>query len=660
MMSRFLQEELGVAMSGVKWDIDGFKLWQSTDPNIILFTPRQPTLAINPANGRYQVAVSQFRQQTEGTYKVTHGSAIFTITSAIQYDAREFARLKEQWLAEMGAVGPEPPRNPRFIPLNVQKGKAQVLINPLSGTPNEAHNEADVGTPGGTNSFLVELTELGAQEWVQGIKTKSNIPAGVKFMYEYLRMMPHCGARVTLHGRRAFQHISGELNVSYDGLFYGGSAQIEAMWERMTRNGVVEVTIIGQLPPELEEIRQELVGTFADEARDRMFNALFEPKPDVEPAQAGDTSGIFGGANFAFKYRREEEVIDLTENVWFEGWTWLKSSMDADLTTLFASLDDSYITEVNAQMSFPASVVVDADPQLEDVAVSWSASEGKAPEAPVFGSEGGNTTYVVTSQNPDNVLIRYRAKVNFAPASWPVIEDSGEQTVAAGGNQVVVKASAWIGRHMIYMYIREGNEISFDLNPNDHLICNVSYEGAHLTRAITASAKITPFEPLEFSYPLSPTGQRGTAKFSAFGVIGGRMVRARDVEINFDEEAVFILASRDEIQLVSENSLFPESDVLRNRLKKNKDRPAGETIQPEPPTPEKGTVGVPQDGAVTGTVIGVEYGSSPALVIESESGEHMRVPVHSADELDPFDDTRKHVRVELAKGYAKRISVILH
>jgi hypothetical protein len=84
-VSTFLQQELGVAMSGVKWDIGNFKLWQSQDPNVVLFVPRQPSLAIG-SDGRYQVAVTQFRQQKDATYKITGGSGMFTITSAVQYN----------------------------------------------------------------------------------------------------------------------------------------------------------------------------------------------------------------------------------------------------------------------------------------------------------------------------------------------------------------------------------------------------------------------------------------------------------------------------------------------------------------------------------------------------------------------------------------------
>lgn len=666
MSSTFLREEIGVAMSGVKWDVANYKLWQSTRPDIVLFTPKQPALA-KGSNGRYQCAVSQFRQQDEGTYRITGGSSIFTVTSAVQHDARAFEELKQQWLSEMNAQGNAPRGTPRFIPLNTQKAQAQVLINEVSGTPDAAHNDKDIGTPGGTNSFLVNLTSLGAQEWVQGIKEGKTIPAGVKMMYEYLRMMPDVGAVVKVHGRRLFQHLSSELDVRYDGLVYGGSAQIEVAWEQMRRNGTVEITFIGQLPPELEEIRQELVSTFADQARTQLFNSLFEPKPEIEDAQAGDTGGIFGGANFALKYRREEEITDLEQTIRFQGWTWLKASMDADLTTLFSELDETYVNEVNTEMSLPASIVVDADPMLENVAVSWSPSEGKAPEAPVFGAEGGNQSYIITSARPNEVVVRHSAKVNFGPSSWPVIEVSASQTIGDGGNQVVIKPASWIGRHMIYMFVQEGEQIKMMGVENDYLVVNVSYEGPHLPRPVRASARITPFEPVEFSYPLSPTGDRGEAKFSAFGVVGGRLRRAAEQTINFTEEAVFVLAREDSIQLVTQNTVASENS-LADRLRRGGARPivtgSGVGVVPASEVVRNGHsngTGPRTNGSVSGTVVAVEYSrTGPVLVLQTREQSEVRVPVRDRELADAFDDSRKRVRVQLdPEHYASTITVEL-
>jgi hypothetical protein len=668
-MSSFLQSEFGVAMSGVKWDIGNFKLWQSTQPDTILFTPRQPVLA-KGENGRYQIAVSSYRQQADGTYKITGGSAIFTITSALQYDARKFQQLQDQWRAEMG---PTAPRNPKFVPLNVQKGEAQVLINPVSGKPDEAHNNKDVGTPGGTNSFLVELTDLGAQEWAQGIKNKTAIPAGVKFMYEYLRLMPTVGAAVTVHGSRVFQHLSAALDVSVQGVYYGGSAKIEAAWEDMTRKGDVEVTFFGQMPPELESIRTEMVTTFSNQAREQLFKSLFEPKPDIKPAEPGKTSGAFGGANFALKWRRESETTDLSLTLKFEGWTWLKASMDADLTTLFAELDPSYVTEVQTEQSFPASIVVDTDPMLSNVATTINfAPAGHSPEAPVFGAAGGNERFTVTAQNPNDVKVSYSAQVSFTPSKWPVIQTSGTGTVAQGGQQILLKPSAWIGRHMIYMFVRDGNRIksSTELTENDYLILNVSYNGPHLPKPINDSGRMTPLEPIEFSYPLDPQGRPGQAKFSAFGVIDGQLVRSKEQPINFDEEAVFVLAGRDGISLVSQASVIGETDDLAQRLKEAGKRGArpyvsGSSAEETGKANSGAGIGVqPQPGQkeITGRVVGAESGLyGPALFVQSNEGSLARVMMRGPVDLDRFDDTSKFVRILLDETgkYADRIIVVL-
>jgi hypothetical protein len=602
------------------------------------------------SNGRYQCAVSQFRQQEGGTYKITGGSAIFTITSAIQHDARQFEELKQQWVSEMNATGPRPPGNLRFIPLNTQKGVAQVLINDISGKPDQAHTDANIGTPGGTNSFLVDLTSRGAQEWVQGIRERKNIPAGVKMMYEYLRMMPDTGAHVRVHGSRVFRHISSELKVEYNGFLAGGSAQIEAAWESMRRDGTVEITFVGQgLPPELEELRTELVTTFADQARQQLFDSLFQPIPEVDPAEAGDSGGLFGGANFAFKFKRTEEITDLELTLRFQGWTWLKASMDADLTTLFHELDDTYVNEVNTEMSFPASVVIDADPQLENVALSWTASEGKSPEAPVFGSEGGNQTYVITSHNPDNVEVTYNAKVNFTPPSWPIVETSGRARIVDGGNQTLIKPASWIGRHMIFMFVQVGEQIQMMGVENDYLIVNVSYQGPHLSRPISASARITPFAPVEFTYPLGPELARGQAKFSAFGVVGGRLRRTEEQPINFDEEAIFILASDDGIQLVSQASMLPEAS-LADQLRNAGARPiiisSDETTRiSEMSRPEYGNGDASE---FSGTVVGVDYsGRGPSLLIRNTSGAVRRGMLRDPKLADRFDDERKMVRVRI-------------
>jgi hypothetical protein len=673
-MTGLLNSQLGVALSGVKADVAGFKLWQSTDDDVFLFTRSQPALARGD-NGRYQVAVTTHRQQVpDRGMAITGGSAIFTVTSAVQYDAAKFAEMTQAF--QTGVVGRGAPDRPyKFVALNTRKGKAEVLIDPASGKQQQSFNGQDVGTPGGAMSFLVDLTELGAQEWAQGIRQKTQIPAGVKYQYEYLSYVPPCGASVVLHGERVFEHLSAELNASVQfGGFYGASVKLDAEWEKMQRTGAIEIVFTGELPPELEKVRMDLTTNFANQAREKWFALLFEPAPKVEPAKAGDTSGFYGGANFALKWKKASEAIDLRQDLEFRGWTWLTASADADITTMFADLDDHYLTEVNTEASFPVSVTMDSDPLFEHAAVSTSFSAGRWPETKVYGGAGGTDVYNLTSSAPNDITVSYTAKVDYTPKDWPVVEAHGSATIGAGGNAQVIKPSAWVGRHMIYLFVRDGDQIK-PPGDEDYVIVNVSYNGAHLSKPVKASARLTSLEPVEFSYPLDPAGAAGTPKFSAFGVIGNRVVRTAEQPISLDEDAVFILASPTEITLVSQAAaLGEEEDSLAARLRAGGARPvfgrrteeAAGPARPVPgparPVPEEAG---PSNGngaaAVDGTVVAVEFtADGTALIVRRDDGRRTLVPLPAGMNTDAFDEAARRIHVELGADHrAEKVVVQL-
>jgi hypothetical protein len=672
-MADFLQEQLGVATGGVKWDSGNFKLWQSTNPNIILFCPKQAVLS-KGTDKRYQSMVTVDNQQvgstggTGGEDKITGGAAVIAFTTAIDFTKEELERLQEQWRAEYLSKGGTT-QNPRFVAMSLQKGVARPAIPEDYGSIDVRHNQKDIGTAGGTVSYLMDLTELGAQVFAQGIKERKGVPGAVQMEFQYLQYVPPVGARVTLQGKRAFKHLSAAMDVSVNGFWYGGSAKIDAAWESMTREGIVKIEYNGTVEdPELAKLRDEMVRNFSQQAQKQWFDMLFQPKPEVAPAEPGKTRGVFGGANFALKWRKEEEAIDLALDIEFKGWTYMPFRLDMPFTEL-AKLDESYVLEVQTQKQIQANVIVDPDPMLQTAAISWTASEGKSAEAPIFGMDGGSKTYIITSKNPNAVKVSYQAKISYAEPKWPIVTTKGSTTVAEGGNQVLLKTAAWVGRHMIYMFVRDGDRIVplSELSEDDYLIANVSYKGPHLRLPVKGSARITPLEPLEFSYPLSPEGATGEARFSAVGVLGGKMVRAKEQIINMNEEAVFILASKDSVQLVSENTVLPESDALAQSLLASKAQAivtpvsgmGGATAE----TDRAATTNGNGSKELSGKLFAVEYGASGAALWIESNGDRKRIKLHTVEEADPFDDdSPKQVRVKLDESgeYADSILVELH
>jgi hypothetical protein len=573
-----LQEQLGVAMTGQHWDLQDVALWQSTVPDIILFMVKQPALVKSSDSKRYQAALSQFRVWQEDHYKVTGGSFLFTLTSEIDNDLQAFQRLKEQWCNVLLNKGYKGSANPRFMPLPVRNGAISIILDPSFGKVSNGDDQGKIAAPGLSTSLMIALTELGAEEWARRIKENGPFPGSIKLTYEYPQMLPEVEGRITLHGLRVFTFLSNALSHKDDGTLYGSSDDIQAAWIDMVRSGDVEIKIV-KLPPDMEARRQELLNTFASQAKSQLFDPLFTPLPDS--ANGASDGSLSGGTNYAFKWHKRSEADDLSAVIKFDSWNWLEGSMEVDFTTLLQGLDESYINVVYTEASVPVSVTVEPDPMVASVSTSLNFSNGRAPVVQVFGKEGGTAQAVLTSDHPDTVTIQYAARVNFSPVQWPVLEVSGAATVAQGGNHVLLRPGTWIHRFTIYMYVRDGNRIKKpnEITTKDYLVLNVTYQGADPSFLIKNSAHITPLAPVEFSYPAKPGGRAGQVKLSAFGSVGGQMIRSQEISINQDEQAVYILASKEAIQLVSKEAVMPEDDALAQRLLASGARPLIKTGQ---------------------------------------------------------------------------------
>lgn len=671
-MSTFLTECVPVSLSGVMGNVGNFRLYSCDQPNVVLYVARRPVLMLDRAN-KPGVAITTFTaQQPDHSVRIIGGAATIGLNTSPELDRAAIDQAK----ALAASIANMDPNRIKFMPLTTQKGKALLNLPEISGASDKKHNDRDVGTPGGSLSFLANLSEAGALEWSNGVKNKSRINGDITIQYEYLRRVPDVGAEVRVHGKRIFEHLSAALDVSYNGFFYGGSAKLEAAWDALSRNGGIEVVFLGTgLPPDLERLRQEMTTTFAKQAIQILFDQIFAPMPQVAPAQAAHGGGVFGGANFAMKWKKQTDAIDMTQTIQFRGTAWLTDTMDTDLASLFGDLDPSCLTEVPAQQAFDSSILVDADPMLSNVAVSLSYANGggHTPEAPVFTKEGGNQRYTVVSTNPPAVRVNCDAKINYSPPRWPIVQYKVAQTVAEGGNQISIKTSQWVGRQTIFMFVREGNRIlpPTEISPDDYLILNVSYSGPHLAAPVRDSAHIDALTPIDFAYPLDPNGRPGVAKFSAFGVIGGQLVRAPEQVIPQTDTSVFILATRGgAIQLVTSASALGEDDKLAADLVRGGGRPLNLSPSGDsaPETTLHGTNGKdgPADGfsngaagkVISGRTVGLEYGTrGVSLWLRLPDGTSKRLRLYSVEEATPFEKDSRLVKVKVdASGeYAESI-----
>lgn len=554
-MPSLLHEEIGISTAGDHWEIGSFKLWQSTQADVVLYSLQQPAIALDLQTNQLQAGLTVVREWQAGIDRVVSGTLSFVVSLVPQLSLIAFEQLKQQWREQLSDRGVQNAQSVKFLPLPRRNIQAQIDLDSSVGKVT-APAESSAGE---TCTFLIELTKQGAELWMRSLEKKQTSQSEtLRFAYEYPQQFPSVKAEIQVDAKRIYARFTASLHHKEEGKYVGSREEILSVWEQMIRDRQVQINFSDPLPSNLDEQYQNLINTLIENTNETLLNLLFT-------SESGSSSEHL----YRLKWQKQSEAANFKIQVDIEGgWTWLQGNLSVQLADLFAEVDSRYLNTTYLERSFPVSITVQGDPLLQTVALSWSADNGKLPEAIVFSSEGGKRDYLLSSRNPDVVRISYQAKISFTPAKWSTIEVKNSETVANGGNQIVLRPIDWVRKLMIHLLVREGDRIrpAADLPASDSLIVNLSYQGAHLTAPIKVSARITPIAPVQFTYLIDPQKRPAQLRFSAMGTLNGQLARVAEQSIRAEEMDVYILLDRSRIQLVSRDSILPEDDALAQRL----------------------------------------------------------------------------------------------
>jgi hypothetical protein len=171
-MASTLEERLGVATGGAHWDVDEFRLWQTTVPDVIFYAPRDLRLA-SETGGRYRAALTQVQRWRSGTYEVTGGSFVLGVFGDIA-DA-EIGSLADQWRRVLVNTGYTASARPRFLPLPIRDVRVSAAID-ASHTPDATSS----GAAREGRTLVLTLTAAGAREWARAVRREGAIKGSVR------------------------------------------------------------------------------------------------------------------------------------------------------------------------------------------------------------------------------------------------------------------------------------------------------------------------------------------------------------------------------------------------------------------------------------------------------------------------------------------------
>lgn len=534
--------QTAVATGAAHWDIGGYRIWESTEPGILLYARNELRLAAD-SNGRPFVAFSRALGWNGTDFVPTGGSATLGFLGTETDDPARLLSLQDEWTRVVRASEGHTAQDPRYLPLPIRDATLSARLDP-----------ADAASTAEGSTLRVDLTAAGAKTWAAAITEGAPVAGTVRLSYAYLQVMPPATAVVQVHGRQLYAELAARLAKAPDGELSGSMAQIRSAWTDLASTGALEVSLTGSPAGPLADARDALV----EQVRENLFDTMFVPRPALasEPSM------------FALRWKRAADMPELPLTVSVEGPTWLTETVEASVGKLLSHLSPDMINDVHPAVSVGIDVLVCSSDLVESAGVSLDFGDIRAPETITFDRAGGSRMFIVTTARPDRLMVRHRTRIVFQTSSWPVLTVEGTASAAAPHVQVV--PDNWVRRCEIFVFVVQGGKAAW--GENDALTANVRYESPALTGPIASSAGIRPDAPVRVDFPAPPGTPPGRCAISVFGSVGGKLIQSSGDLGPTDAFAVFVLEDG-ATRFITDSTPMPESDPVGQRLRAAGGRP---------------------------------------------------------------------------------------
>lgn len=306
-------------------------LWQSSRPDLYYVEGAYPAFMAD-AEGRFKANIvafttrpgptTRFSRVVGGTAElvVTHAAAPLSRSSVAVYRAVLRREKNVAWNAA------------QFEALPVRDVRAELILPAEVG---QVRNLA--------NAVRVDLSPLGAQEWLYGIKSGSLVRGWMKLSYYYPYVLP-----VESIGVEAARGVLGrvaEFIGSYDGgVCYVTDAEIMRVWSMLVEEGLVRIVGISVGDVEWDEWNG-LLDIVMDQARQYWADAFFAPVCGA--VEQGSEADVRGELMYALKENNSFEFACPLLKAQDDGLVWLRRSTEISVMDLLANLDTSYMASVS-------------------------------------------------------------------------------------------------------------------------------------------------------------------------------------------------------------------------------------------------------------------------------------------------------------------------
>jgi hypothetical protein len=286
--------------------------------NTWFFGPRAARISrTNPPDERPQFVVVRNRRQLPAGGGLETLGGVFA--SQIELDV-PIPNVEEQnaWTEHIrlvSSISPTGTNTFRFQPMRLRQGVMSIQgIDAYVDDPARYQN-VSVGA-GPTIPITLELNKLGADTFAAALQSDANeaaqLPVTAFLQFKYDMVVPRCHYRITADARKVYDFFSVNVKAraSLWGLV-GANADISRTREELVASGAIRIEQISAPEGLNEERIKQLESSIIDSWTKNILDKIAE-KPEMNPSEAPDPGGFFGGISVTLKSFTEIQDISLS------------------------------------------------------------------------------------------------------------------------------------------------------------------------------------------------------------------------------------------------------------------------------------------------------------------------------------------------------------
>jgi len=338
-------------------------------PNTWFYVPRAPRIA-RLTSGKPLFTVTRNRQHAAGGAGIDTLGGVFAaqLEISVPIPSAEDQAAWTELIRVTTGIKPSGGSNYFvFQPMRLRDGMLNILgVDQYVLDPSKVAN-----IPVGASSTIpvsLQLNKLGADTFAAALKngtTSAQFPLVASFTYRYDMITPSCHYELHADSKKVYDFFSSSVKAraSWFG-WVGANADIQNTRESLISSGAITIKEIAR-PDGFDQPRiKQLENTLIDVWTKNVLSKLCD-KPSIDPAQAPNPEGFFGGVSVAIK--SYSQVQDLNLDMTFDLSELLESthSMAYVFGYQFSALDPKdYLTAVLDDNRLPIVINLGKDERV--------------------------------------------------------------------------------------------------------------------------------------------------------------------------------------------------------------------------------------------------------------------------------------------------------